>query len=95
MRGGCSVVVSGQIIKNGPWSMTDEKTGEYREGHSLKVAYFGGVYSIKTEPDDPLRKLQEGTSINLLVPVANSGNGLRQAGRATVLDLVKAKAGAA
>lgn len=94
-RGGCAVVVSGQLIKNEPWSMTDKESGEYREGYSLNIAYFGGVYKVQTTDGDPLRKLQVGTSIDLLVPVANNGNGLRQSGPATLLNADKQKAGAA
>lgn len=97
IRGGCAVVVTGEIIKNEPWSRTDEKTGEYREGHSLQVAYFGGVFKVKTEADDPLRKQSVGTAIALLVPVSDSGYGIKQSGPATLLDLKQApvKAGAA
>lgn len=94
-RGGCAIVVSGELIKSEPWSMTDEKSGEYREGYSLHVAYFGGVYKVQTVDEDPLRRHKVGTQLQLLVPVSNGGNGLRQAGQATILSSVAPKAGAA
>lgn len=81
-RGGCCIVVSGQLIEQGPWSFTDEKTGELRQGYTFKVAYFGGVYNVKTADDDDLRNLAEGTDLTLIVPVVNKGNGLRQSGPA-------------
>jgi hypothetical protein len=95
MRGGCAIVVSGQLIKNEPWSMTDEKSGEYREGYSFHVAYFGGVYKVKVEADDPLRKLAVGSSINLLIPVASTGVKLVQAGPAKQIQAAASAKGAA
>ena len=94
-RGGCTMVCVGQLIKNEPWSFTDKESGEYKEGHAFQVAYFGGVLKVATDENDPLRKLTVGASLELLVPVADAGRGMRQAGTATVISNTKINEGKA
>ena len=88
MRGGCVILCSGQVVKNEPWSFTDEKTAEYREGYSLSVAYFGGTIKVQTAEGDPLRKIPVGSVVDLSIPCADAGpgKGLKQNMAATLVS---------
>ncbi len=51
--------VCGQLMKTGPWSMKDEKTGEMRHGHSAAVAILGKTVkaALEEEASDALEGL--------------------------------------
>ncbi|MFG0245599.1 MAG: hypothetical protein ACF8MF_06060 [Phycisphaerales bacterium JB052] len=89
IKGGCAALVSGQIVRNEPYSIIDKETKEERSGHSCHVAYFGGVMKIRTEDGDPLRLIPIGTDVDLVVSLTTGSGGLRQVGPAQHLNAAK------
>lgn len=85
-RGGGALIVTGTVTKNSPWAMIDKETKQPVSGHSLQLAFYGGVLKVGTEDGDPLRNLGIGEEVTLRMKISSPKGKPEQLGPAILLD---------